>query len=314
MSKLVDYIIDEIRESTENEEFDDTVGLTEEEILKFINHGQTRLHSKIVAQHPQIFTEVNVVSVVKDQENYSLDHKAYLSNKVSSIEYSPTGNANDYYPLRPASLYNRDTGADGDPDRYIRRGGEFLLIPTPTDSSGSLRITFIRKIKKLDKRRAQIKASTTSGSAITNLEVNYIQGATVDSTQLSKDSRFSVVDKYGNIKMENVLLSAIDSSASYDATLTVDSSFTFDSDETVTVGDYIVAGPYTTTHFELGDEVERYVHAYSEWKVLKRDSSVDSQEAFMELAEMERDIVDSFADISDDIVEVPLINDSEDWW
>jgi len=313
MSKHIDYIIDEIRESTENEEFDSTIGLTEEEILKFINHGMRRLHSKIVAQHPSIFLLTEEQDIVSNQEAYTLDHKAYLGNKVTQIEYSFSGSADDYYPLRPASLYNRDSGANGSPCKYIRKGGGFLLLPTPDQSGGKLRITYVRKSKRLDKRRGQIKAITTVGSAITNLEINYVQGSSVDNIELLKRTRFCVVDKYGNLKMENILLSSIDTSVSYDTTLAVDSSFAFQTGETIVVDDYIIPGEYTTTHFELGEEVERYLHAYAEWKVLKRDSSVDSQEALIELSEMERDIIASYADISDDIIEVPEINDTEDW-
>ena len=147
MSKLVNYIINEARESTENEEYDETVGLSDEEIVKFINQAQNRLHSKIVAQHPLVFTETAILSIVKDQEAYDINHKAYLSNKISQVEFSPTGNTDDFYPLKKGYLRNRDSGADGDPDSYIRVGGQILLLPTPTSSNGSLRITYIRKIK-----------------------------------------------------------------------------------------------------------------------------------------------------------------------
>lgn len=318
MSKFIDAIIDEARESTENESFDAEVGLTEEEIIKFINQAVNRLHSKIVAQHPSIFQEEKTFSIVGGQESYSIpSHKAYLKNKVSSVEYSPTSSTDDLYPLYPTVLRNRDTGAEGDPCRYIRRSGSIYLLPTPISSNGLLRLTYTPKAMQMDKRRGLIKAVTTSGSTITNLEINYVNGSTVDLTELRKRTRISVVDKYGNIKMENVLVSGITSSASYDATVTVDSSFTFESGETISVDDYIISGPYATTHLpdELGPEVERYIQAYVEYKILARDSSVDSQEMFSVLAEIENDIVGSYADVSDDTMEVPEINnDQEDWW
>jgi len=315
MSKLVDFIIDEARESTENEEFDQTVGLSEEEVLKFINQAQYRLHSKIVAQHPQVFTETETKSVVANQEAYGINFKAYLANKISQVEYSATALPADLFPLRKGFLRNRSTGAQGSPDAYIRRGAEILLVPTPNDADGLIRITYIRKVKKLDKRRGQVKAVTldSGASTITALEINYINGQTVDSVEMSKDNRFCVVDKYGNIKMENILLSSIDTSVTYDATLAVDAAFTYQSGETIAVDDYIVPGEFTTTHFELGPEVERYLQLYTEFKILKRDSSGDAQEAFQELAEVERDIIDGYADISDDIMEIPEINDEWSW-
>ena len=133
----------------------------------------------------------------------------------------------------------------------------------------------------------------------------------------SQDFDEDDVDKYGNIKMENVLIEGSTTSATYDLTLTVDSSFEFENGETIAVDDYVISGGYATTHLpdELGPEVERYIQAYVEYKILARDSSVDSQEAFQVLAEIEDDIIGSYADISDDTMEIPDINnDQEDWW
>lgn len=312
MSKLLDYLIDEVRESTENESYDDTVGLSEEEIVKFFNQGLNRLHSKIVAQHPQVFVETYEVDIVADQEAYTIpEHKAYLKNKISQVDYKHRS-SDDYFPLDATVLRNRATGTSGYTSHYVRRGGEILLIPTPDTSQGSLRLTYIPKAKQLEKRRGIVTAVTTASSAITSLEIDYINGTSVDNTALNKNTRFTVVDKYGNIKMENVLLSSVSASATYDATLDVDASFTYGSTESISVGDYIIPGAYATSHFTLGPEVERYLQSYVEVKILKRDSSVDSQEAFQELAAIENDIIESYAEMSDDIIGIPEIN--EDWY
>lgn len=315
MSKYINAMIDEARESTENEEYDDVVGLSEEEIEKFFNRGLNRLHSKIVAQHPQVFMDNYTESVTNGQEAYSIpSHKSYLKNKISAVEFSSDSSTDNFYPLTPIVLRMRDTGSTGDPINYIRRNGELLLSPVPSSSNGSIRVEYVTKAKQLYKRRGSIDAVTTLNSQITSLEISYVNGSSVDSAALSKQTRFSVVDKYGNIKMENVLLSAITSSASYDATLEVDSSFTFDSGETITTSDFIVPGAYSSSHLELGPEVERYLQYYVEYEILKRDSSSDSQEAFQVLAEIESDIIASYADISDDIMQIPDISDDDTWW
>ena len=313
MSKLIDYLIDEARESTENEEYDDVIGLSEEEISKFFNQGLNRLHSLIVAQHPSVFVETYTTSTIVNQENYSIpSHKAYLKNKVSQVEYSSTGSVNDYYVVNPTVLKNRGSASTGHPCSYIRRGGELLLVPIPS-STGTLRLTYVPKAKQLHKRRGIVKAVTTASSQITSLEISYVNGSSVDSVELSKQTRFTVVDKYGNIKMENVLFSSLSASATYDATVDVDASFTYESDETIAVDDYIVPGAYSTSHFMLGPEVERYLQAFVEYKILKRDSSVDSQEALQELTQIEVEIIDSYAEMSDDVLTIPDINE-EGWF
>ena len=53
--------------------------------------------------------------------------------------------------------------------------------------------------------------------------------------------------------------------------------------------------------------------AYCAWKILKRDSSVDSQEALTELTMMARDIVSSYGAISDDVKLIPELNSWDDW-
>ena len=63
----------------------------------------------------------------------------------------------------------------------------------------------------------------------------------------------------------------------------------------------------------MPDHVERYLIAYASWKILKRDSSVDYTEQESELSNMEQEIVETYADISDDIYQIPEVNDDEAW-
>lgn len=377
MSKFVDSLIDEIREATENEDFDDTIGLTEEEILRYINDAQYRLHAKIIAQHPTVFTEVEETNIVADQENYAINFKAHLGNRISKVEYSVTGDADDYYKLSSAQLANRDTGANGHPSHYIRKNGELLLLPTPTTAGGKLRVTYIRRPMSLDKRRLLVDNKATvdglqttvttinvdsghpfeighvvtipltgGGTAertltgVTDTSISFassvssvsdnatitgtgnitysagmsitgsaVNSAAEDSGQLSKNNRVTIVDEFGNIKASNILISA--SSAS---SITVASSHTLESGEVIPLGSNILSGPYATTHLEFQPEVERYIRAYAEWKILKRDSSIDSGEALQELSEMESDIIASYADIDgDDIYRIPELDKDFEW-
>lgn len=53
---------------------------------------------------------------------------------------------------------------------------------------------------------------------------------------------------------------------------------------------------------------ERYLLAYMNWKILKRDSNTDSAEQTTELADMRSEIVQLFAEIDDDVKSVPIQN------
>ena len=76
---------------------------------------------------------------------------------------------------------------------------------------------------------------------------------------------------------------------------------------------YIVGGKDTTTHGDLPRSVERYLISYCAWKILKRDSSVDSSEAQLELQALIQEIVNSYAMISDDVQYIPQLTSWDDW-
>ena len=83
--------------------------------------------------------------------------------------------------------------------------------------------------------------------------------------------------------------------------------------ETIPAGSYIVAGQDSSSHSSLDISIERFLISYAAWKILKRDSSIDSQEAIQELQLMEEEIIKSYALITDDVTFVPQLNTWEDW-
>lgn len=308
-TRLLDYIIDDVRESTENQDFSDTNGIQESEFVRFINNAQYRLQNLIVNQHPKVFTAEYVVNITSNTEEYTLPDMTFLGNKVTQVEYSPTTSDRDYYPLRPASLYNRNYNLEGDPDYYIRRNGKILLLPTPNNSGGKLRISYVKKVPKVDLRRGLVSAVTLGANSITSLTIDTTD-VTTDATEIAKWTRMCVVDEEGNINMRNIKFTSYDSST---GVFTIDSSFTFDSGETIEVGNWIVMGPYSSSFLELPDEVERYIIDYASAYILHRDSSSDLNAQLLSLKDMESDIINSYAEIDDDIIEIPMINNTESW-
>ena len=226
--KNVTSLISQARTATENEDTGSTsFGIQDAEIIQYLNDAQYRLQSLIVHQHPDVFSDEAEITC-DGSEKYDLKTAAPLiliDNKVLNVEYSSTGNADDYYVLDETSLKNRSPGSDGSPEFYIRSSGK--IIPVSKPSSGKLRVTYIKRIKELV-------------SAVTD------------------------------------------------------------------------ANTQTLTP-ELPEISERYLLSYTEWKLLKRDSSVDSGEALQELTTMEQDIVKSYRHINDDVQSIPNINHWDDW-
>lgn len=312
--KFVDTIIDELREDTENQEFNAVIGLSEEVFLRFINEAINRLHGKIVSQQKSIFSTEKEITCVANTQSYDVPRNAFNNNMIEMVEHSSTSQAVDYKVLKPTLGRFRNPSLTGTPAFYIRKGAKILLVPTP-DQASTIRVTYVRKPIRLDKRRALIQAVTTSGSTITNLEIDWVNGETVDQAEILKRTKFCVVDKYGTILMDNVLLSSISTSATYDATFDVDATFAFESGETIPVGAYIVSGEYTTTHLldtDFDNALEDYIRQYCVLRIQQRDSSVDQAEALAVLGEMEAQIVNNFKDLNHDVYTIPVSID-DNW-
>ena len=313
--RAVTRLIEQVRRQTENEDFDNFVGISDEEFIQYLNDAQYNLQAAIVHQHPRVFTAEAIVNAVNGQESYALPSDCLLANKVHNVEYSNTGDEDDYYVLEQSTIKYRTTGIQGSPTKYTRIGGKILLAPVP-QSGGKLRITYIKRLRELDKRQAQVGAArnakpndniiSSSGTFEISLETNNFE---TNTEGLSKHDFICIVDKEGrslvkNIEITNVSLSEISCVG-----------HTLDTGESALVprGSFIVGGKDTTTHSELDISVERYLIAYCAWKILKRDSSVDSAEAAEELAMILKEIVKSYAMVSDDIQFIPQLNSWDDW-
>lgn len=307
MSLIIDELIKEVRLETENEDVTDTTGIKDKEFVRYLNDAQDRIHSLIVKQHNKIFLVEKEIDAIKGTYEYSLPKDIHMSNMVAAVEYSDTRDEDDYYELESAPLSYR-TSEEGSPSYYIRKNGKILLSPAPNEA-GKIRISYIRKPRRLAKRAASIASVTTSGSSITSLFLD-VSTNTIDSEALSRYNYFTVVDRDGEVLMSGVEFDAINTTT---GEVTITSGFEFESGETIPVGAYIVPGKYSSTHTALPESVERYLKAYCAWKIMKRDSSVDYSEQQEELLAMESEIVDAYADISDDIHRIPEINE-DDWW
>lgn len=307
MSLIIDDLIEEVRLETENEDVTDTTGIKDSEFVRYLNDAQDRIHSLIVKQHNKIFLVDKEIDAVKGTYQYSLPKDIHMGNMVASVEYSSTGLEDDYYELESAPLSYRSS-VEGSPAFYIRKNGVILLAPAPNEN-GKIRVSYIQKPRRLAKRAASIDSSATSGSSITSLFLN-VSTDSIESTELARHNFFTVVDRDGDVLMSQVEFDNINTTT---GEVTITSGFTFESGETIPAGAYLVPGKYSSTHTSLPESVERYLKAYCAWKIMKRDSSVDYSEQQEELLAMESEIVDAYADISDDVHRIPEIN-ADDWW
>lgn len=320
--RSVTRLIEQIRRQTENDEVSDFVGIQDEEFIQYLNDAQYNLQAQIVHQHPRVFIDEAIIQTVSGQERYDLPSNCFLANKVHNVEYSPTGNDDDYYTLRQTTMKSRASGVDADPSQYIRVAGQILLTPQPT-SGGKIRINYVKRLRELDKRKAKVAQKYVTN---TTTEIDTEVSSTANFTIVLDNTNFGtnaddlalhdyvcIVDKEGKNIIKNIEIA--EATDNVTTTQLICKAHTVEAGEptVIPVGSYIVGGKDTTTHSELGIEVERYLIAYCAWKILKRDSSVDSSEALQELTLMAQEIVKSYALITDDVQLIPDINSRDDW-
>jgi hypothetical protein len=306
MSTRIDKLITHIRKATENEEVGTGYGIQDSEFIRYLNEAQDRLVSKITQQHPAVFVEETTIDTVANQEAYDIPADAIAFNRVTDVQYSAKS-LRGFYTLNRISLKERDTDLKGEPLQYIRKAGQILLSPIPTTSSGQIRLNYIRRPRDLDTRRGKVDSVTLGASSITALSLDHTQ-SDFDDTNLNLADYITVVDRYGSVKMKNI---PIDSVSAVNGDVTITSGFTFSSGETIEVGDYVVIGGFSSTHSELPDTCERYLSQYVIWKIFKRDSSSDANQAESELSALENEIISLYADIDDDLIFIPIISDWE---
>lgn len=308
--RYLQRIIDQVRRQTENEDVDSFVGIQNSEFIQYLNDAQAHLQAAIVQQHARAFIKETTIDTVTDQERYTLPSDTLLKNKVHNVEYSSTGNEEDYYPLEEDTIKRRLSGVSGSPSKYIRLAGELLIAPQPS-SGGKLRINYVQRARDLDLRVAQVDSAPTLSSTA-SWTIALSSSFETDTTSLGEHDYICVVDKEGKSVIKNIGITASTSSLITCEAHTV-STADGESATDIKAGHYIVGGKDTTTHGDLPISIERYLIAYCAWKILKRDSSVDSSEAASELTAIQSEIVNSYAMISDDIQYIPQLNSWDDW-
>lgn len=300
----VSLLITASRRATENQEFTDTAGIQDEEFLQYFNDGQEEIHSVLNSMFPHILMGEKIIACTQSQEAYDIPSNAYLGTRIDMVEYSPSGITQDYYPLKKGSLKERLNGISSNPSFYIRNGTQLLLQPPP-QQAGNLRVSYQRSIPKLDKQRATVLSVTLDTNAKTITSLVFDPNLELDPTALLEENYLCIVDKFGQVKMQGIPVSAIDTST---GAVTIDAGFVFETGETIAAGDFAVRGKYASTHSQLPDVCEKYLLEYGNTRILMRDSSTDADSIAQILAKVQATLQTAFAEPDSDPDYVPVLD------
>lgn len=312
--KEVSWLILQARRMAENTDTPDgedvTVGITDEEILQFLNDAQDRLQTLISGANSTAkpFVVEKILATVTDQEEYDLEDRLFYNKEIELVEYSSTGAITDYVPLDFLSQFNR-SNASSTPYGYYKRSGKLYLIPPPDTSVGTLRVLYERQLDDLDIRRGKI--STVTGlTSTTFTSITLDSSADESSTpNLATIDYICVCDADGVVQARNIPVLSYSTSTNI---LTPAATHVFSSGETIATDNYVTFHKWTTTHSGLPDECERYLVQYAWEQLALRDSADDLSKIKAMREDMESDIMRQFASQTGEIQFTPML-DWEDW-
>ena len=293
--KRSDELITQVRIVSRNAaNADGTKSISDEEILQYLNDAQDRLQNLISSKKniAKIFVTQQIISVVANQEAYSIPDRILLNKQIEQVEFSSTGLVADYVRLEKLNFFNRDTNTTTYPWGYFKRAGQIFLQPTPSNSVGSIRVTYERDLDDLDIPRGLI-SSITTGTAVSFAAL--VLSAAADPYESTtpgwNTQRYCcVVDSNGVRKAFNIPISTY--VAGTNTITPTGSLFTYTSnDAQIAVNDVAVFGKYSTTFSQLPDSCERYLIHYAAMEVFNKDSSKDAAARLEIISEMEEDIL-----------------------
>jgi hypothetical protein len=306
--KYVGDLIEEVRRDTRNEDVPtdvSDVGISTNDFLRYVNFAQEKCQATAISAKSTKFRENKEISLASGTILYTVPDRVYLDEHILNVKFSRTGLAQDYYPLTEVGL-NKRSDYPGTPSCYIRQGSSILLCPVYNSSGAKVRVYYDRTVDTLDIRRATVALSVISGGTLlTDLQLDI---ATDDADALSSAQYLCINDAFGNVLMYNIPVDNYDPVTGIVSIGTATTTFPIQPGETAPIGAYVTIGKYTTTHGKLNDLCERYMAQYTEYKIFRRDSSSDANEAKNDMKETLKEISISYAETPRDDTDIAISN------
>lgn len=279
-------------------------GIEQREFIRYANEAQTQLYNRIALQRASIWVKEGFISTLAGTASYALPTDIHIAHNVLKAEYSHSGNLNAYGALELRTP-KQEISVRGYPTSYFLRDGTIVLSPIPdTSVTNGIRLNYQYTVPDLDIRRGTITSYTSGGTDVTSITLTEDSVLTYENeAELTGGwvDYVTVVDKYGVIKAKSIPVVAYNAN-----TNVLTCNHTLAAGESITAGNYIVFGSWATTHSVLHAICERYITHYIAAAIQMRGSNQEADVIMNVLATIEKEILDSYANLEEDVPAVPI--------
>jgi len=159
---------------------------TDEEILNFASDEmRNKITPLLLSVREEYFVYESDIALVANQSGYAIPNRA-IGMKLREVQcLDSNGNICNLPRLDIENISALDASVSGTPSGFYLRGNKVILWPTPSISSGSLRLTYFRRPNFLvpTSKGSQIDAINTSTNVVTVASIGdsqIVTGAKVD--------------------------------------------------------------------------------------------------------------------------------------
>lgn len=304
--RRLELLIDQARRGADIQ-LDDTGGASDEIMVEDFNEGQYFLLCEIIQKNPDILLADTFIDLVANQESYELTSDLHLGTSIKHVYFKHGSGTADYTTVPMRGTGQRNTAITGSvPQYYFRENNKIFLYPTPdTALTSGLRVTYQKKLRRLDIRRGEISSITKTGDKLDTIVIDGTptlpkDAGTVAAAKniLNDADKICVVKKDGTAVLNDIPIDSYDESTN---TITIgknDDGTDFETTKTGPdfTGNYIVTGSFSTTHCDLPDDmVERYLITYAKLELLRRHGDAEEYNGQLrKLQAIQQNIIDSY--------------------
>lgn len=307
----LELLIRYVREQTGNQEYSANAGIPQRNMVRHFNDGQEFIYNQILQERSTLFKKEGFINLVAGQAAYSLPSDVYLSHNIQKVDYTPTGDAKNYYPLNMRTP-REEVSIRGYPEAYFLRDGKIIISPIPdTTIVNGIRLNYQYVIPYLDIRRATVMSTdfdpVTKTVTSVDLMINsYLTTETTTELTGNWVDHICIVDKDGNILMQDLPVTGYDDG--FIKTISIDPSFVAQTGETLPANAFVVFGKNTSTHSQLPVAAKKCLLTFVELRTQMADANSDAAETSPIMQALIKDLLDSIAELEEDIWQIPIIN------